>query len=48
MKIDHGPGYRIYYTHSDGAVVVLLCGGDKRTQRRDIALAAGMKRLLEE
>lgn len=48
MKIDHGPGYRIYYAYSGGAVVVLLCGGDKRTQRRDIGLAAEMRRLLEE
>lgn len=47
MKIDHGPGYRIYYTHSAGSVVILLCGGDKRTQRRDIQLATEIKRMLE-
>lgn len=47
MKIDYGPGYRIYYAHSAGAVVVLLCGGDKRTQHRDIELATEMKRMLE-
>jgi putative addiction module killer protein len=47
MKIDHGPGYRIYYAHHGDAVIILLCGGDKRTQRKDIELAAGMKQSLE-
>lgn len=47
MKIDHGPGYRIYYAHHDSALVVLLCGGDKRTQRQDIELAMTLKRMLE-
>jgi putative addiction module killer protein len=39
LKIDHGPGYRVYYAEHDLVVVVLLCGGDKRTQREDIAAA---------
>jgi len=36
LKIDYGPGYRVYYAIDNGMVVLLLCGGDKRTQQRDI------------
>ena len=39
MRIDYGPGYRVYYVHRGAAVVILLCAGDKRTQRRDIRRA---------
>ncbi len=39
MRIDYGPGYRLYFTRRGNALVVLLCGGDKKTQGRDIALA---------
>ena len=39
MRIDHGPGYRIYYVQRGVQIVILLCGGDKRTQRQDIKLA---------
>lgn len=42
MKIDHGPGYRVYYVQRDNTVVVLLCGGDKATQQRDIAQALSL------
>jgi putative addiction module killer protein len=45
MKIDHGPGYRVYYFQRGKELVILLCGGDKRTQDADIAYA---KRLKEE
>ena len=38
-KIDEGPGYRLYYAHYGMIVVLLICGGDKRTQDRDIKLA---------
>jgi len=38
-KIDFGPGYRLYYKHRDRTVILLLCGGDKNSQQRDIALA---------
>ncbi len=48
LRIDHGPGYRIYYARRGDVVVVLLCGGDKSSQARDIArakaLAAGLER----
>lgn len=39
MKIDYGPGYRVYYAEHDRTIVILLCGGDKRTQGADIAAA---------
>lgn len=39
LRIDHGPGYRLYFTQRGRAVVILLCGGDKRTQRADIRKA---------
>jgi putative addiction module killer protein len=39
MRIDYGPGYRVYYMQRGQIVIVLLCGGDKSTQTQDIALA---------
>ena len=36
LRIDVGPGYRAYYAKSGAAIVLLLCGGDKRTQDKDI------------
>jgi putative addiction module killer protein len=39
MRIDYGPGYRIYFVRRGNDIVVLLCGADKRTQDRDIARA---------
>ena len=45
MRIDYGPGYRVYYMKSGSVLVVLLCGGDKRTQQTDINKA---KRLAAE
>jgi putative addiction module killer protein len=39
MKIDHGPGYRVYFTQRGIEIIVLLCGGDKRTQQADIQTA---------
>lgn len=42
VRINYGPGYRVYYTERDGAVVLLLAGGDKSTQSRDIAAAREM------
>ena len=39
LRIDHGPGYRVYYIRRGSTVVVLLCGGDKASQRGDIAAA---------
>lgn len=45
LRIDYGPGYRIYFIHRGPETVVLLCGGDKSTQDRDIGRA---KELAEE
>ncbi len=42
MRITHGPGYRIYYVQRGIGIVILLCGGDKHTQRRDIARAQAL------
>jgi putative addiction module killer protein len=39
MKIDFGPGYRIYYTKHENVMYLLLIGGDKRTQMKDIQIA---------
>jgi putative addiction module killer protein len=45
LRIHHGPGYRVYFARRGDTMIVLLCGGDKGSQRRDIATA---KRLLAE
>lgn len=42
MRIDYGPGYRVYYQQRDKTIALLLRGGDKRTQDRDIKQAIGM------
>jgi putative addiction module killer protein len=39
LRVDHGPGYRIYFTLRDQVIVILLCGSDKRDQERAIKLA---------
>ena len=39
MKIDTGPGYRIYYKQTGRTIIVILCGGDKSSQNRDIEKA---------
>jgi putative addiction module killer protein len=46
MRIDYGPGYRVYFISRGNAVVVLLAGGDKRSQDRDIAMAIKLAREL--
>jgi putative addiction module killer protein len=45
LRIHYGPGYRIYFQNRGKTVIVLLCGGDKGSQAKDIKLA---KRLLRE
>ncbi len=39
LRVDYGPGYRTYFDQKGSTLVILLCGGDKRTQERDIRLA---------
>lgn len=46
MRIDYGPGYRVYFRKRGRSIVVLLAGGDKRTQRRDIETALRLARNL--
>ena len=42
MRIRHGPGYRVYFRQRGQTVVVLLCGGDKSSQAKDILLAKAL------
>lgn len=46
MRIRYGPGYRVYYTWQGKQLIVLLAGGDKRTQKRDIERALLLAREL--
>jgi len=48
LRIDYGPGYRIYYTKRRKTLVVLLIGGDKSTQGKDIKRAIQLARDLDE
>ena len=47
MRIDYGPGYRLYFVRRGNQLVILLCGGDKRTQSSDIARAKLLKAEVE-
>lgn len=47
LRIDHGPGYRVYFVQRGAVLVILLCGGDKKTQAKDIRRAYELKRALE-
>jgi putative addiction module killer protein len=47
LRIDYGPGYRVYFVRRGTELVVLLAGGDKRTQDRDIRVALELARSLE-
>ncbi len=46
-RVDHGPGYRVYFVQRGNVLIVLLCGGDKRTQQPDIAKALALAKDLE-
>jgi putative addiction module killer protein len=46
LRIDYGPGYRVYYKRQDRTVVILLAGGDKRTQSSNIKTALRLARNL--
>lgn len=46
LKIDVGPGYRVYYTEREGELIILLAGGDKSTQQADIKTAIELARNL--
>lgn len=48
LKIDFGPGYRVYYTLRGARLLLLLAGGDKSTQQKDIAMAIQLARNFKE
>ena len=47
LRVDYGPGYRVYFVQRGRVVIVLLCGGDKSSQQRDIARAKKLAADLE-
>jgi putative addiction module killer protein len=47
LRIDYGPGYRVYFARRGATLVLLLCGGDKSSQRRDIEAALILAREIE-
>jgi putative addiction module killer protein len=48
LRIDHGPGYRVYFKRRGRRLMILLAGGDKSSQAKDIKLAHRLARHLEE
>lgn len=48
LRIDHGPGYRVYFTRRGSMLVIPLCGGDKGTQTRDIAQAHALAEEIDD
>jgi putative addiction module killer protein len=48
LRIDYGPGYRVYFTQKNQEIIVLLCGGDKSSQTSDIERAKNIASNLEE
>jgi putative addiction module killer protein len=45
MRVDYGPGYRVYFASRGPSLVILLTGGDKRSQQRDIEIAISLARV---
>ena len=48
LRVDLGPGYRVYYTIRQGQIILLLAGGDKSSQQKNIKQALAIIRTLEE
>ena len=47
LRIDYGPGFRVYFTQREQEIVILLCGGEKSTQSKDIETAKWIARNIE-
>lgn len=48
LRIDHGPGYRVYFVKQGDKLILLLCGGDKAAQQKDIAHATILARRIKD
>ena len=48
LRIHYGPGYRVYFVRRGRVIVIILCGGDKKTQHADIAKAKKLADKLED
>ena len=48
MRVHHGPGYRVYFVRRGSTIYVLLCGGSKASQKKDIRLAKKMAKEMKE
>lgn len=48
LRLDFGPGYRVYFAEEDSVIIILLCGGDKSGQVKDIETAKGYWKELSE
>jgi putative addiction module killer protein len=48
LRVDHGPGYRVYFVQRGRVMILLLCGGHKGSQKRDIGRAKAMLADLED
>ena len=48
LRIDYGPGYRVYYQQKDSRLIILLAGGDKSSQVKDIEEALMLSRQIKE
>ncbi|MBA3446732.1 MAG: type II toxin-antitoxin system RelE/ParE family toxin [Pseudaminobacter sp.] len=48
LRIDHGPGYRLYFVRRGKIIVILLCGGDKSTQHKDLKRAVAMAKEIDD
>lgn len=47
LRVDYGPGYRVYFVKRGNTVVILLCGGDKSSQKKDMENAMAMAKELD-